>query len=151
MSLELNNIETRPMLLTDIQQVLVIEEESFGSPWSENAFISEMKNQYAYYLVASIDNKVVGYIGAWLIFDEAHITTLAVAKEHRRQGIATLILEELFKNVREHQINKATLEVRVSNQRARKLYLQEGFVEVGVRKNYYSDNKEDAVIMWKQL
>jgi len=151
MSLELNNIETRPMLLTDIQQVLVIEEESFGSPWSKNAFISELKNQYAYYLVASIGDKVVGYIGAWLIFDEAHITTLAVAKEYRRQGIATLILEELFKDVRENQINKATLEVRVSNQRARKLYLQEGFVEVGVRKNYYSDNKEDAVIMWKQL
>ena len=151
MELKLNNIETRPMLLADIQEVLVIEEESFGSPWSETAFISELKNQYAYYLVASISDKVVAYIGAWLIFDEAHITTLAVAKEHRGKGIATLILEKLFKDVRENQINKATLEVRVSNQRARKLYLQEGFVEVGVRKNYYSDNKEDAMIMWKQL
>lgn len=149
--MELNNLEIRPMVTADIQDILVIEEESFSSPWSKNAFMSELKNQYAYYLVASIGDKLVAYIGAWLIFEEAHITTLAVAKEYRRQGIATLILEELFKDVRENQINKATLEVRVSNHKAKKLYLQEGFVEVGVRKNYYSDNKEDAVIMWKQL
>ncbi|OCL27762.1 ribosomal-protein-alanine N-acetyltransferase [Orenia metallireducens] len=149
--MELNNLEIRPMVTADIQDILMIEEESFSSPWSKNAFMSELKNQYAYYLVASIGDKLVAYIGAWLIFEEAHITTLAVAKEYRRQGIATLILEELFKDVRENQINKATLEVRVSNHKAKKLYLQEGFVEVGVRKNYYSDNKEDAVIMWKQL
>ncbi|TDX50957.1 ribosomal protein S18-alanine N-acetyltransferase [Orenia marismortui] len=148
----MENLLIRPMKKRDLDQVLKIEEEVFsGSSWSKKAFINELKNKYSYYLVVTIADNIIGYIGGWLIFDEAHITTLAVSKEFRRQGIATGILEEFFEDIRNDNILKATLEVRVSNQGARKLYLKEGFVELGIRKNYYSDNQEDAIIMWKEL
>ncbi len=139
------------MRKNDLDKILIIEEDSFGTPWSKDAFLHELENQYAYYLVALINNNIVGYIGAWLIFDEAHITTLAIIKDFKRRGLATHILEEFFKNVRKKSISKATLEVRVSNIAARSLYSKEGFIEVGLRKKYYSNNNEDALIMWKEL
>ncbi|KXS42204.1 MAG: ribosomal-protein-alanine N-acetyltransferase [Candidatus Frackibacter sp. T328-2] len=140
------------MKVSDLDQVLVIEKEAFNSPWSRNAFEKEItKNRYANYFVAKNGEEVIGYIGAWIILNESHITTLAISPDYRRQGVAKRLLSNLFGRLREEGVNKVTLEVRVSNQPARKLYTDYGFDEAGIRKNYYQDNQEDAVIMWKTL
>ncbi|SJZ34315.1 ribosomal protein S18-alanine N-acetyltransferase [Selenihalanaerobacter shriftii] len=141
-----------PMQVADLDQVLEIEKESFSSPWSIAAFKKELiENQYAEYLVAKRKEDVLGYVGVWIILNEAHITTLAVESTYRRKGIARLMLSELFVKFANQGLDKITLEVRVSNHPGRELYKDYGFIEAGVRKNYYQDNKEDAVIMWKIL
>ncbi|SDC23711.1 MULTISPECIES: ribosomal protein S18-alanine N-acetyltransferase [unclassified Candidatus Frackibacter] len=151
---ETNNLDLNVeyMKTSDLDQVLVIEKEAFNSPWSRNAFKKEItKNRYANYFVAKNEQEVIGYIGAWIILNESHITTLAVNPDYRRQGVAKKLLITLFGRLVEEGVNKVTLEVRVSNQSARRLYTDYGFDEAGIRKNYYQDNKEDAVIMWKTL
>jgi ribosomal-protein-alanine N-acetyltransferase len=133
-----------------IDQVVEIEKVSFHVPWSKNAFQSELYlNSRAYYIVALDGAKVVGYGGYWKIIDEAHITNIAVHPDHRRTGIAGQVLERLIAMAHEDEIKRMTLEVRVSNAAAIRLYEKAGFVSVGTRKKYYSDNNEDAYIMWK--
>jgi len=132
--------------------VMEIENQSFPTPWSKTAFSHEIAgNDFAYYIVALIGNKVVAYAGMWIILDEGHITTLAVHPEYRRQGIGTRLLQELITEAERRGCAKMTLEVRPSNDRALKLYGKTGFVSYGLRPGYYSDTGEDAVIMWKQL
>ncbi len=147
----MDNLEIRAMEQQDIEEIIAIENEAFGSPWSQNSFMKELDNPYAYYLVGLLDGVLASYIGAWLIFDEAHITTLAVTRQHRRKGLAGIILSKLLNDAQENGIMKATLEVRESNYAAQKLYKKKSFVDVGRRKKYYSDNQEDAIIMWKEL
>ncbi|AGB40307.1 ribosomal-protein-alanine acetyltransferase [Halobacteroides halobius DSM 5150] len=145
-SLKIKSLEDR-----DLGQVLAIEEEAFSNPWSFSTFIKELHNNYAYYLVGLIEDELVGYLGCWLLCNEVHITTLAVKKEYRCQGIATQLLDELFTNVKKANYQKVSLEVRASNNRAQKLYKQAGFIKVGRKQEYYSDDQEDAIVMWKQL
>lgn len=146
-------ITIEPMQWDDLDQVLEIEAASFSSPWSRTAFEMEIggENRYAYYLVARDEDKIVGYLGAWLIVNEAHITNIAVRPTYRRRGIGELLMTEFFQKADQRKIDAVTLEVRVSNYTAQALYRKLGFKEMGIRPKYYQDNQEDALIMWKIL
>jgi len=134
----------------DLDEVLEIERQSYPTPWSRNAFHSELTaNLYAHYFTARIDGMLVGYFGMWVFFDEAHITNIAVNPKFRRQGIGEQMLRFAFRKARELGATKMTLEVRLSNYGAQNLYRKLGFQDRGIRKGYYSDTNEDAIIMWK--
>lgn len=135
-----------------IPQVLSIEVKSFPIPWSYQAFMFEVtENDFAFYIVAQINKKVVGYAGMWIVLDEAHITNVAVHPEYRGCGVGRALMEELLKRTILMGAERITLEVRVSNNIAKDLYKSLGFVDVGVRKKYYSDNNEDAIIMLRDF
>jgi ribosomal-protein-alanine N-acetyltransferase len=128
---------------------VVVEEACFSSPWSRNTFLNELtENPYASYIVAVKGEQVAGYAGTWLVLDEAHITNVAVAPPWRRQGIARRMMEHLIYLALHQGARRMTLEVRSSNLSAQKLYLSMGFRSAGIRPGYYTDNNEDAVIMW---
>lgn len=134
-----------------IDDVMVVENLSFSIPWSKNAFIEEVtRNKFARYLVATLDGRTVGYAGMWKVFDEGHITNIAVHPEYRRSGVGSMLLEVLIEKAMSEGITKLTLEVRRSNFTARSLYKKFGFEDCGVRKGYYADNNEDAIIMWRE-
>ncbi|NLW07403.1 MAG: ribosomal protein S18-alanine N-acetyltransferase [Clostridia bacterium] len=141
-----------PMIGEDLDGVLAIEQVSFPTPWSRNSYLNEIyNNEFAYYYVARAADKVIGYAGLWLIFDEAHVTTVAVAPDYRGRRLGELLLKVLMQEAAYLGADRMTLEVRVSNHAARRLYERLGFVSAGIRKGYYNDNKEDAIIMWKHL
>ena len=136
------------MRLEDLDEVQAIEEVSFSTPWPPNAYRSElMTNRLASYLVARVDDRIVAYGGMWLMVDEAHITTFAVHPGWRRQRIGECLLIAFFDLARDRHARELTLEVRLSNLAARRLYEKYGFRPVGLRPRYYSDNNEDALIM----
>ncbi|MCL6634425.1 MAG: ribosomal protein S18-alanine N-acetyltransferase [Peptococcaceae bacterium] len=138
------------MSLAHLDGVMEIEEVSFPSPWSRYAFAYEiLQNSLAHYIVALAGNKVVGYAGMWLILDDAHITNVAVHPAWRRKGIGMALMLEMIGRAVLMGMKRMTLEVRPSNKAARVLYAALGFVERGLRKHYYSDTGEDAIIMWK--
>ena len=137
-----------PMRLEDLDDVQRIEHASFTTPWPENAYRSElMTNRLASYLVVRIDGRIVAYGGMWLMVDEAHITTFAVHPGWRRQRVGERLLLAFLDLARDRHAREATLEVRLSNLPARRLYEKYGFRPVGLRPRYYSDNNEDALIM----
>ena len=136
------------MRLEDLEEVQRIEQASFNTPWPSNAYRSElMTNRLASYLVARIDGRIVGYGGMWLMVDEAHITTFAVHPGWRRQRVGERLLLAFLDLARDRHAREATLEVRLSNLAARRLYEKYGFRPVGLRPRYYSDDNEDALIM----
>jgi ribosomal-protein-alanine N-acetyltransferase len=137
------------MTLDDVNGVQEVERSSFPVPWPANAFRHELtQNKNARYVVAREGDRIVGYAGLWLMVDEAHITTFAVLPEHRRRRIGERMLQRLFDVADEMGAEWLTLEVRVSNLGAQRLYEKYGFRRAGVRRRYYSDNNEDALIMW---
>lgn len=138
------------MEVKDLDQIMVIELESFTTPWTKESFRVEIQeNGLAKYFIAEIDGKVVGYGGIWLILDEGHITNVAVGKDYRGLGVGNKLVEALILYCKEKKITNMTLEVRESNLVAQNLYKKYGFLEYGIRPNYYADDHEDAVIMWK--
>jgi len=146
------DVNIRKMEKEDIKAILEIEKESFSTPWSKESFELEItKNLLARYIVAEIDDKVVGYGGIWLILDEGHITNIAVKSEYRAMGIGKALVEGLIYICSTNGITNMTLEARVSNVVAISLYKKYGFIESGIRPNYYLDDNEDAIIMWKKL
>lgn len=142
----------REMKVSDIDDVYQVEKSAFSMPWSKENFKSEMKNRLARYIVAEDETqKIVGYIGFWYIIDEAHITNVAVHKDYQGKKIGRGLMEAFIDKCEEDKMYSMTLEVRLSNKIAQNLYKEYGFLPGGIRKEYYSDNKEDALIMWKQL
>jgi len=141
-------ITFRKMVKEDAAGVEIVEKASFGMPWSRQSFWEAAVNKDAYYLLALDENEIVGYAGTWLVADEAHIMNVAIAPMHRMMGLGRKMMVELIRIVKEKGITAMTLEVRPSNTVARKLYEKMGFKSVGLRKGYYEDNKEDAMIMW---
>ncbi len=136
------------MRLEDLPVVQAIEQASFSSPWPPNAYRSELEtNRLASYLVVRVDGDIVAYGGMWLMVDEAHITTFAVHPGWRRQRIGERLLLAFLELALVRQAHEATLEVRLSNLPARRLYEKYGFRPVGLRPRYYSDDNEDALIM----
>lgn len=131
-----------------IDDVLDISSLSFAVSWSKDSYIQELTNPIAKYLVAKIDNKVVAFIGTWIILDEAHITNIAVHPDYRNQGIASDLLTNFLDYCKNKGCRAFTLEVRSGNKKAQALYKKHNFKEAGIRKGYYEDNKEDAIIMW---
>lgn len=140
------------MLPEHLDQVLGIENRSFTVPWSRRAFMFEVtENEFAFYIVAITEEKVVGYAGLWIVLDEAHITNVAVHPDYRGAGYGRALMVELISRAAMLGAFKLTLEVRISNGVARDLYKSLGFVDKGFRRKYYSDNGEDAIIMWLNL
>ena len=128
-----------------------VERASFPVPWPANAFRHELtQNKNAHYIVAKEGDHIVGYAGLWLSLDEAHITTFAVLPDHRRRKIGERMLVALFDRAGRLGAEWLTLEVRASNLAAQRLYEKYGFRPAGIRRRYYSDNNEDAIIMWTE-
>jgi len=146
----MSKICVEPLKKCHIEGIISIENLCFTSPWSEDAFLQEVDNEIAYYIVAIEDDEILGYGGMWLILDEAHITNVAVTPRRQRQGIAKKIVESLIFEAQQLSIKAMTLEVRRSNLPAINLYKKFGFEEAGIRKGYYEDNDEDAIIMWRK-
>ncbi|MBU5590341.1 ribosomal protein S18-alanine N-acetyltransferase [Clostridium sp. MSJ-4] len=146
----MNNIEIIPMTYDHIDDVLSISFLSFPISWYRESFIRELQNNFAYYVVAKYEGDIVGFGGTWIILEESHITNIAVHPNFRGLGIGEIILKSLINIGKSHGINSMTLEVRPSNTAALGLYNKLGFLEEGRRKNYYEDNKEDALILWKR-
>ena len=142
-------IET--MTIADIDAVQAVERASFPVPWPANAFRHELtQNKNAHYIVAREGERTVGYAGLWLSLDEAHITTFAVLPDYRRRKIGERMLLDLFDRAERLGAEWLTLEVRASNIPAQRLYEKYGFRPAGIRRRYYSDNNEDAIIMWTE-
>lgn len=146
----MNNLVICPFEKKYLKEILSIESLSFAVPWTKDSMEKELTNKFAQYIVIKFDNLVVGYGGMWLILDEGHITNIAVHPEFRKIGAGKKIVEGLISICKEKSISSLTLEVRASNYVAKNLYAKFGFIEEGIRKNYYNDNNEDAIIMWKR-
>lgn len=142
----------RPMLLSDVPQIAAIERETFTAPWSAEAFVNEIKhNHFARYTVMELDQAIIGYGGMWIIMDEAHVTNIAVREPFRGRGFGEMLLRRLMRTAADQGARSMTLEVRVSNETAQNLYRKLGFRHNGIRPRYYTDNQEDAYIMWADL
>ncbi|WP_206458635.1 ribosomal protein S18-alanine N-acetyltransferase [Anaerovorax sp. IOR16] len=147
----MNELLIRKAEERDIKEMAELDQMCFAMPWSEESFYDEIvKNELAFYIVAEIEKKVVGYVGSWMILDEGHITHVAVHPGYRKKGIGHAMLSLLFDHCEKNGIFSHTLEVRPSNQAALTLYGQFGFKEAGRRKAYYENNGEDALILWRR-
>lgn len=133
-----------------LESLVSLENLCFKIPWSKKLFENDIKNPSAFYVLAICEKKVIGYCGLYKVLNEADITNLAVHPDFRRQGIAQRILSQIFEHCLQNKIKQITLEVRESNTNAINLYKKNGFIVVGKRKNYYSDNHETAILMTKQ-
>lgn len=145
-------IKIEPMKREFLDDVMRVEELAYGAHhWSKESFFNELNNELARYFCAFDENgELMGYCGCWQILEEAHITNVAVSPEHRRKHIGETLLTALIKSCYSEMVKYLTLEVRVSNTPAIKLYEKYGFKSLGTRKGYYQDNNEDALIMWTE-
>ena len=133
-----------------VSQVAQLEKLCFSAPWSENSISSELTNPLSCWLVALDGDRVAGYVGSQTVLDESDMMNIAVDPQYRRQGIAQALVEELVKCLARKESRCLTLEVRASNAGAIALYGKLGFVQVGLRKNYYRNPREDAMILRKE-
>ncbi|MBI3589930.1 MAG: ribosomal protein S18-alanine N-acetyltransferase [Candidatus Melainabacteria bacterium] len=148
------NHKIRKLNIKDIDELEKIELETYGKyGWSKDIFKSELNNPLSLYLAyegLNEGSKILGYIGTWLIVDEGHITTLVVCSDFRRKHIADILLYNLIVQLKSNKIKWLTLEVKASNTPAINLYKKFGFKEFGIRKKYYQDNNEDALLLWTE-
>jgi len=142
-------MEIVPMTASDISEVLRIERASFSTTWPSDAFYNELTtNKLAHYYVGRIDGKIIAYGGIWVIFEDSHITTIAVDPAFRGKKYGEVMLLKLIDEAIARGAAWMTLEVRESNVSAQQLYRKYGFTTVTTRKGYYSDNNENALVMW---
>ena len=140
------------MELQDIDEVVALEQELFTSPWSKDDFIYEIeKNAFSTILILQEDDQIAGYLGMWNLGDQSQITTLGVKKQYQGRGFAKALMNKCIEITKYLGYDNISLEVRVSNQKAIKLYQQFGFQTVAIRKDYYQDNHEDAYLMIKEM
>ena len=138
------------MTVEHVPQVAELEKQCFSMPWSEKSIASELDNQLALWLVAIDGDRVVGYIGSQTVLPETDMMNVAVHAQRRREGVAEALVDALVVELKQVGSTSLTLEVRASNAPAIGLYTKLGFVEVGRRKNYYRDPREDALILRKE-
>lgn len=142
-------VKFRKMTVADVEQVYEIETLSFTLPWTKDAFFHEMiGNEHAYYVVAETDEGIVGYCGMWLVMDEAHVTNIAIHPDQRGKKMGEGLMQAAIDAAKANGAVLMTLEARVSNTVAQNLYRKLGFKNGGIRKRYYTDNYEDAIVMW---
>ncbi len=146
----IETVTARPMTHDDIAAVVQIEKLCFGDRWTASSFAAELDNPTSTYIVAEKDGQVVGYAGFWLILEEAHITTIAVHPGSQGQKIGEQLLLRLIQVAAERGAKWMTLEVRVGNVVAQRLYEKYGFTSLGKRRGYYQDDGEDALVMWTE-
>ena len=144
------NVTLKLMDEFDLDGVVEVSSLSLKESWSKDAFSKELSNPLAKYVVAKCDDKVIGFAGVWIIVDEGHITNIAVHPEFRGNGIGSKLVEGLTDTCKNLGCVALTLEVRSSNKIAQELYKKFGFEVEATRENYYSDNNEDALIMWNR-
>lgn len=147
----IREIIIRKMMEKDLSEVSALEQKIFSKPWSIESFRSAYDREDTIYLVAEQEGRVSAYLGIWLGPEEGDLCNVAVAPECRRQGIAHRLMEAAFDLCHQKKINRILLEVRLSNEAAKQLYHKFSFVELGIRQGYYSEPKEDAVIMERIL
>lgn len=139
------------MLEVDLEEVAAIEKDSMPSPWSKELFEEELKRERAYYFVVEVEGRIAGYMGYWEAPQEAHIINLAIGPSFRNRGLGREMIERCLDFAFKRGARLATLEARESNAAARRLYEKCGFRTVAIRKKYYSDNQEDAIVMIREL
>ena len=147
----MGEIIIRKMQPEDLAEVCKIEKDNFSLPWSEKSFWESMEREDTVFLVALEDEDVAGYIGCYCIAGAGEITNVAVKASHRRKGIGGKLLQKLYEKGAALDTQEYFLEVRESNEAAIGLYLRQGFVKEGIRKNFYEKPVENAVIMWNHF
>lgn len=136
----------------DVPELLDIEDAQFPEPWTRTMLLDEITNtETRRYTLAVLDKKIIGYLGVMYVLDELHVNTIGTLPGHEGRGVATSLMEEAWQVAKERGVLRATLEVAVSNTRAKELYFRFGFAPVGVRRNYYERTKEDALVLWAEL
>jgi ribosomal-protein-alanine N-acetyltransferase len=141
----------RPMSLEDLDSVLILENQLFSCPWSYESYCFELKdNPFGHYVVLD-EQGIKGYMGLWLNEDALQLTTIGVDPQVQNQGLATAMIHYMLEFASKNQVSVITLEVRVSNEKAIRLYEKVGFKKVAMRKQYYSHPDEDAILMMNQL
>ena len=141
-------IHFRTLLPEDAEGVAAVERESFPTPWSREDFWREASNDFACYIVVLEDMEIIGFAGCWISFEEAQVTNIALTSAQRGRGLGKVLMAKLMRVAAERGAERMTLEVRPSNTPALRLYEGLGFAAIGVRKKYYQDNDEDAILMW---
>ena len=139
------------MTSVNLDDVYIIETECFSHPWSRQSLENELNNETSLFLVAKEENEVIGYIGMSIVIDEGYIFNVAVRENHRNKGVATALINELVTYGKKNNFSFITLEVRESNLPAISLYSKFGFIKAGERKDYYSNPKENAILLTKYL
>lgn len=136
----------------DLEAILAIEEASFTNPWTRDMYVAELENRGVSYcfVIRDAAGAIIGFCSFWRVLDELHINNLAVTPEHRGRGAGTALLERVLAEGHALGARRATLEVRRSNEAARRLYERLGFVLAGVRRGYYTSPTEDALVLWKE-
>ncbi|MGE8038116.1 ribosomal-protein-alanine N-acetyltransferase [Lysinibacillus sp. KCTC 33748] len=148
-----SNVIFRKMVSEDVPVVYEIELATFTTPWTLDSFYYEVhENQYAHYVLAIDEyNNIIGFCGMWMVIDAAQITNVAVIDAARGRGIGEGLMREAMRIAKDHSMEVMSLEVRVTNTVAQNLYRKLDFQDGGIRKGYYTDNGEDALVMWVNL
>ena len=149
---ERSELEVRPMRLSDVDEVSLLERAIFPMPWPGQAFVHELKEApTSFCLVAREGALLAGYLVAWFVYDEAHLGNIAVRPELRKRGVATRLMQRLLQEGEARSVRRMTLEVRVSNLQAIRIYHGFGFKAISIRRGYYVDNREDAFVMLREV
>lgn len=145
-------VKIKPMHRDDVESVVALEAKAYGEHhWSKDSFYNELSNELAkYFSVFNEKDELIAYCGSWHILEEAHITNIAVSPEYRRMHIGEALLKTVIDECYRNMVKYITLEVRAGNTPAIGLYEKYGFKSLGLRKGYYQDNNEDALIMWTE-
>ncbi len=147
----LESLKFREMTRDDIEAMAAIEKKCFTTPWSAKMIEDDYNNGLTYYVICELDGEIIGYGGMWHVINEGHITNIAIIPGRQGRGFGGRLMEEMIKLAEDKEMIELTLEVRESNERAIRLYEKYGFKKEGVRRKYYEDTHEDALIMWKKL
>ena len=140
--------KVRRMTFLDVDGVYEVESQTFSTPWSRASFVAEVTdNDLACYLVLEDQGTIAGFAGMWIVVDEAHVTNIALLPAYRGKGLGEKLVTALLETARRRHAVSMTLEVRTSNEIAQSLYRKLGFLPTGIRRAYYVDNHEDAIIM----
>ncbi|AXI08052.1 ribosomal-protein-alanine N-acetyltransferase [Oceanobacillus zhaokaii] len=148
----MDKVLIRKMEIKDVEHVVEVEKASFTAPWTTDIFYQEIvDNKFAHYFVIEANGQIVGYAGAWIVIDEAQITNIAIMPEFRGYKLGEMLFQYVIQAAMQIGVRHLSLEVRVSNIVAQSMYRKFGLVPGGIRKNYYTDNQEDAIVMWVNL
>ena len=140
------------MEMNDLEDVLEVETASFTNPWPKEIFYQELVyNQYGHYFVAEVEEQIIGYVGLWIVLDDAQITNIAILPKYRGYSYGEKLFAYACQQAQSRGVRRLSLEVRASNTVAQRMYRKFGLVPGGIRKKYYTDNHEDAIVMWVNL
>lgn len=141
----------REMEEADIDSIRAIEAQSFSTPWSRELLLRELENPIGHNWVLETDDSVIGYLFYWMVVGEVHLLNIAIHPDYRQRGLARFLMHHMIMHAKESEMKVIFLEVRENNKEARRLYESFRFVDVGRIKNYYPEDKQDAIIMRRDL